>query len=366
MKKVVSVAAGLTAVFAGAFPMQAASDNGLAETVAGEYWSVEDDRVYGIFQQDCSIRLEDDGRISLNDFPVLECYKVFGNVVEEGDKVVLRFANGQNVWKNSYGNKYYFWVAAPDDPTYGYTVDIDEFIDFQVDSETGVISWEAPMTEARDAWLRFMMVGSYYFDYDTNIFKVSGSYHYIDVKLYPVNALFTATRVDGSDAGIEPDIRNKVKAELKGDKLLVSGLLHINHGVAVAFDIDRESRKVSVPGMSEMGVLEEEGMVYMAPFGDEHAAIVGNVEITEEGSVITLDDFYAFNEDGLSAGEYTDCKLTVPFDIFEGMSGVAPFVSEDSDAEVEYFNMQGQRIAAPSDGIFLRRQGSKVERIVVL
>jgi hypothetical protein len=38
---------------------------------------------------------------------------------------------------------------------------------------------------------------------------------------------------------------------------------------------------------------------------------------------------------------------------------------DDAAAPVEYFNLQGQRIANPSNGIFIRRQGSKVTKVLL-
>lgn len=37
----------------------------------------------------------------------------------------------------------------------------------------------------------------------------------------------------------------------------------------------------------------------------------------------------------------------------------------ESDAEVEYFNIQGIRVADPENGLYIRRQGSKVEKVYV-
>lgn len=366
MNKLFRISAVFMAASACVNLAQAAVDDNVAASIAGDYWSVESDVVYGVFQQDCRVDLEKDGRISLVDFPVVECFKVLGDVVEDGGRVVLRFPNGQTVWKNSYGEFKYFWVAAPDDPTYGYTVDVDEYIDFDYDAETGVISWEAPMNDAKDTWLRFMMVGGYYFDSQAGYKKVSGTYHYTDVKLYPVNALFTATRMDGVEEGIDPEIQNKVKVEVKDNKLHVFGLLHINHGVALTFDVDKDSGEVSVAGMSELGEFEDEGMFYIAPLADNDADIVGKVEITDDGSVITFEELHATTANGtLSAGKYTDCKLTVPFDIFERLTGIAQIDAEDSSTAPVYYNLQGQRVSKPSSGVYLRRQGSTVERVVV-
>ena len=40
-------------------------------------------------------------------------------------------------------------------------------------------------------------------------------------------------------------------------------------------------------------------------------------------------------------------------------------INSDLDAPVEYFNLNGVRVADPADGLFIRRQGSKVSKVVV-
>ena len=47
-------------------------------------------------------------------------------------------------------------------------------------------------------------------------------------------------------------------------------------------------------------------------------------------------------------------------------SGVENIAAEDNaDAPVEYFTLQGIRVAEPSNGIYLRRQGSKTEKVII-
>ena len=53
---------------------------------------------------------------------------------------------------------------------------------------------------------------------------------------------------------------------------------------------------------------------------------------------------------------------------FEGdgqMSGVSD-VAVDADSAVEYFNLQGIRVANPKGGVYIRRQGSKIEKVNIL
>lgn len=37
----------------------------------------------------------------------------------------------------------------------------------------------------------------------------------------------------------------------------------------------------------------------------------------------------------------------------------------DEDAPVEYFNLQGVRVANPENGLYIKRQGNKVEKVVL-
>lgn len=46
-------------------------------------------------------------------------------------------------------------------------------------------------------------------------------------------------------------------------------------------------------------------------------------------------------------------------------SGVENVMAEDADAPVEWFNLHGIRVANPENGIYIRRQGSKVEKVVL-
>lgn len=46
-------------------------------------------------------------------------------------------------------------------------------------------------------------------------------------------------------------------------------------------------------------------------------------------------------------------------------SGIDEVAIDNSDAPAEYFNLQGVRIANPSNGLYIRRQGDKVSKIIV-
>lgn len=57
----------------------------------------------------------------------------------------------------------------------------------------------------------------------------------------------------------------------------------------------------------------------------------------------------------------------------EGWSGVTDFIesgieniiADDSDLKVEYFNLRGEKVANPSGGLFIKRQGSKATKVIL-
>ena len=50
-------------------------------------------------------------------------------------------------------------------------------------------------------------------------------------------------------------------------------------------------------------------------------------------------------------------------------TGAAPAgidgIVADNEAPVEYFNLQGIRVAEPSNGLYIRRQGKEVTKVMV-
>lgn len=66
--------------------------------------------------------------------------------------------------------------------------------------------------------------------------------------------------------------------------------------------------------------------------------------------------------EGLPADGNTHGKFCVTLP--EAYSGIADGIA-DENAPVEYYNLQGVRVSNPSNGIFIRRQGSKVEKIAL-
>ena len=60
---------------------------------------------------------------------------------------------------------------------------------------------------------------------------------------------------------------------------------------------------------------------------------------------------------------YIQFNVIVPVDVTTAIETVA--ADFDENAPVEYYNLQGVRVANPANGIFIKRQGNKVEKVLV-
>lgn len=59
---------------------------------------------------------------------------------------------------------------------------------------------------------------------------------------------------------------------------------------------------------------------------------------------------------------YADIKLEK---VEKGDSGVDGIEADDENAPVEYYNLQGIRVANPENGIFIKKQGKKVSKTAI-
>lgn len=50
--------------------------------------------------------------------------------------------------------------------------------------------------------------------------------------------------------------------------------------------------------------------------------------------------------------------------VVKQQTGIESILADDANAPVEYFNLQGVRTAEPAHGIFIKRQGNKVEKVI--
>lgn len=100
----------------------------------------------------------------------------------------------------------------------------------------------------------------------------------------------------------------------------------------------------------------------------------GLTEIKSAATVPPSAQMYAF--DGVDktipvyvpAGTIDDYKAAAEwseFTAYQELSGVEDITADDLNAPVEYFNLSGIRVDNPANGLYIRRQGSKVEKVIL-
>lgn len=79
--------------------------------------------------------------------------------------------------------------------------------------------------------------------------------------------------------------------------------------------------------------------------------------------VWTIGFSYVNSSTRVESGKTSDYKLHFPITDAAGVKNVV--VDSDSDAPVEYFNLQGVRVANPENGLYIRRQGKTATKVII-
>lgn len=114
----------------------------------------------------------------------------------------------------------------------------------------------------------------------------------------------------------------------------------------------------TVYNLVERGMLSSSttySLGHMSPDGVIHAGedVFGLIVFNSEGNML-----WARITDPL--------VITLPKNaVSSGIDNVTVNVGGDEDGKVEYFNMQGVRVEHPSNGIYVRRQGSKAVKVLI-
>lgn len=96
----------------------------------------------------------------------------------------------------------------------------------------------------------------------------------------------------------------------------------------------------------KLGDLKKMGVKVSFPTGDNYSGnLLAFLAGATEGQNFSYTNMFFFTPEGAGAIEGVD--------------------ADDVNAPVEYFNLQGVRVANPENGLFIRRQGNKAEKVVL-
>ncbi len=105
-----------------------------------------------------------------------------------------------------------------------------------------------------------------------------------------------------------------------------------------------------------------------AIFDEEGTCVATWTEGQKAGLGAAMGSFIAVPNDDVSVYIYHFVPGTVAEKLLfavDNTSGVENFEAEDANAPVEYYNLQGVKVANPSNGIFIKVQGNKASKVLV-
>jgi hypothetical protein len=176
----------------------------------------------------------------------------------------------------------------------------------------------------------------------------------------PTNGTSTYTYTTGDK---QYNITENVACELEEDTLSVENFG--GEGLIVTFTIDKEAKTATAtaqaPSMTDNG--DGTYVRYMMCTLDGNTTVVGTIT-GENGNVIELPDWTYTDGENISSVVCSGTKITTPFNLLTDSSINSIYV-DNSNAPVEYFNIQGMRVANPTSGLLIKRQGSKSEKVVL-
>jgi hypothetical protein len=71
-----------------------------------------------------------------------------------------------------------------------------------------------------------------------------------------------------------------------------------------------------------------------------------------------------YTDDSTRESQYEYTYIKKPTEVVSAVKDIV-VAEEESEAPVEYYNLQGVRVANPQSGLYIKRQGSKATKVLV-
>lgn len=142
------------------------------------------------------------------------------------------------------------------------------------------------------------------------------------------------------------------------------------------YAVNPDDFRISYSVKCTSGVFIDRLLMYIYDENHDFVDVVFTKTIfAEEGDVVTVENervampeleagktYYAWLHDSKN---YDEMALLTPFVVDSSYNSVDSVGQDRTDAEVEYYNLQGVKVANPGNGIFIRRQGNKVSKVIL-
>lgn len=117
------------------------------------------------------------------------------------------------------------------------------------------------------------------------------------------------------------------------------------------------------PGETSNTTTEVNGFDFITYTVETYEGAEANLIFNNNDDVQFKDLAVTFNEDIYVELTATEAKLVSPKDFVP--TGINNLQNSGADAPVEFYNLQGVKVANPQNGVFIRKQGNSVKKIIV-
>ncbi len=196
-----------------------------------------------------------------------------------------------------------------------------------------------------------------------------------DCAFYNWNGTMIYSVAAGEDGEAIPYTCN-VKAKVDWDTLTIANFADFGYTHNNTFTINRNSHTVSTVNASLQQISWGDDEIYdlyasntsdsrELETDDDGDYLWSALYSISSGATMLYTPYWGAYLDGSPIAYYTNTYTILNFDITEQLNGVEN-VTADAKAPIEYYDIMGNRIEKPIAGrIVIKRQGSKVEKILV-
>lgn len=179
---------------------------------------------------------------------------------------------------------------------------------------------------------------------------------------FMVNSVMSETAIDDQGNVGDATLYN-IYVEQKGDKIIVDNMFNFGFAAHPEFTLDAQAKTLS----ATQPVLYQGSDGTISMLGVDEAGYTTETVVFSQNATT---DAFIFQTAAVALTDGSQIEpayvpmFRVPFDPYAG-AGVQGVAVDDANAPVEYFNLQGVRVSNPENGLYIRRQGNKVEKIII-
>ena len=187
---------------------------------------------------------------------------------------------------------------------------------------------------------------------------------------------YTSTGVDQTGAMVEQESGNYIFSYPSENSIFVYNFGDYGFTNAVEFVVAADGKTATATNQVVMHYTNtSQGMdtdVYLClsdengdPLGSTNT-ITAEVGSDEYGTTLSLPMWTLVTEDDIALTYATkNTVISLMYDIDDANSAIDNIVADDANAPVEYFNLQGVKVQNPENGLYIKRQGKTVEKVVI-